>query len=74
MTKKEREAVASKAYNLLFEASELLNELIWERQEGQPEHFDKLSKLEQIKLITSRALIISSLQQVDSWKETLNSL
>lgn len=74
MTKQEREAGANKAYNLLFEASEILNEIIWERQEGQPEHFDKLSKLEQIKLITSRALIISSLQQVDSWKETLDSL
>ena len=74
MTKQEREAGANKAYNLLFEAGEILNEIIWERQEGQPEHFDKLSKLEQIKLITSRALIISSLQQVDSWKETLDSL
>ncbi len=74
MTKQQREAGANKAYNLLFEASEILNEIIWERQEGQPEHFDKLSKLEQIKLITSRALIISSLQQVDSWKETLDSL
>ena len=74
MTKQEREAEANKAYNLLFEACEKLNEIIWERQEGQPEHFDKLSKLEQIKLITSRALIISSLQQVDSWKETLKSL
>lgn len=33
MTKQEREAEANKAYNLLFEASEILNEIIWERQE-----------------------------------------
>ena len=74
MNKEERKEAANKAYNLLFEASEILNEIIWEHQEGQSEHFDNLSKLEQIKLITSRALIISSLQQVDSWKETLKSL
>lgn len=74
MNKQERESKANRAYELLLEANELLNEIIWESQEGQVDHFDKLSKLEQIKLISSRSHITSGLQQISSWQDTLKLL
>lgn len=37
-----------KAYNLVREAQNLLNEVIWESQEGQEDHFDRLPKFERI--------------------------
>lgn len=74
MNKEERKEAANKAYCLLLKAYELLNDIIWERQEGQSEHFDKLSKLEQLKLISSSSLIRSGLQEIDNWQEVLRSL
>lgn len=74
MNKEERKAAANKVYCLLLKAHELLNDIIWERQEGQPEHFDNLSKLEKIKLISSSSHIRSGLQEIDNWQDVLRSL
>ena len=74
MNKEERKDAANKVYCLLLEAHELLNNIIWEHQEGQPEHFDKLSKLEKIKLISSHSHIKSSLQEIDMWQEILKNI
>jgi len=73
MDKQEREARAARAYELLLEAHNIVNDIVWERQEGQEDHFDKLSKLEQINLIACRSLIASSFQAVNKWQETLKS-
>jgi len=74
MNKEERKDAAYKAYHLLLEAHELLNDIIWEHQEGQSEHFDKLSKLEKIKLISSHSHIKSSLQEIDMWQDILKNI
>lgn len=74
MNKKERRERANKAYCLLSEANELLNDIIWERQEGQDDHFDKLTKLEQIRLAGCRALISSGLVQISSLQDILANL
>ena len=73
MDKQEREARAAKVYELLLEAHNIVNDIIWEAQEGQADHFDKLSKLEQINLIACRSQIASSFQAVNNWHETLMS-
>ena len=74
MNKQERESRAARAYELLLEAHNIVNDIVWERQEGQEDHFDKLSKLEQINLIACRSLITSSFQAVNKWQETLKSI
>ena len=74
MNKQERANRAAKVYELLLEAHNIVNEIVWERQEGQEDHFDKLSKLEQINLIGCRSHIASSFQAVNKWQETLESL
>lgn len=73
MNKQERESRAARAYELLLEAHNIVNDIVWERQEGQEDHFDKLSKLEQIQLISIRAHISSGFQLVNKWQETLKS-
>lgn len=50
MTIKKRKKIVNKAIKLVLEAENLLQSIIWEKQEGQPNYFDNLSKLEQIKL------------------------
>lgn len=50
MTKEERIKRVDCVAQLLGEANSLLCGIIWERQEGQPDHFDKLQKLEQVML------------------------
>lgn len=74
MDKQEREARAAKVYELLLEAHNIVNDIIWEAQEGQADHFDKLSKLEQIQLISIRAHISSGFQSVNKWQETLQAI
>lgn len=74
MNKQERESRAARAYELLLEAHNIVNDIVWERQEGQEDHFDKLSKLEQINLIACRSHIASSFQAVNKWQETLKSI
>ena len=74
MNKQERAERAARAYELLLEAHNIVNDIVWESQEGQEDHFDKLSKLEQIQLISSRAHIASSFQAVSNWQDTLESL
>ena len=73
MNKQEREARAARAYELLLEAHNIVNDIVWERQEGQEDHFDKLSKLEQINLIACRSHIASRFKAVNKWQETLKS-
>lgn len=51
MTKEERIEKIKKAKKMAFEIKEIFNNIVWEKQEGQVEHFDKLSKAEQIALI-----------------------
>lgn len=74
MTRQERENAAIKAYNLLLKAHELMNDIIWERQEGQPEHFDKLAKLEKLKIIATSSHIKSGLQEISYWQDVLRNL
>lgn len=74
MDKQEREARAARVYKLLSEAHTLINDIIWEAQEGQADHFDKLSKLEQITLIAIRSHNASSIQAINNWQETLKSI
>lgn len=74
MDKQEREARATKVYELLLEAHNIVNGIIWEAQEGQADHFDKLSKLEQITLIAIRSHNASSIRAINNWQETLESL
>lgn len=50
MTIEKRQKVVNKAIKLVTEAENLLQSIIWEKQEGQPNYFDNLSKREQIKL------------------------
>lgn len=50
MTKEERIKRVDCVAQLLGEAKKLLNDIVWEGQEGQPDHFDKLQKLEQVML------------------------
>lgn len=74
MDKQEREARAARVYKLLSEAHTLINDIIWEAQEGQADHFDKLSKLEQITLIAIRSHNASSIRAINNWQETLKSI
>lgn len=74
MDKQEREASATKVYELLLEAHNIVNDIIWEAQEGQADHFDNLSKLEQITLIAIRSHNASSIQAINNWQETLKSI
>ena len=50
MTKEERIKRIDCVAQLLGEANSLLRGIIWERQEGQPDPFDKLQKEEKILL------------------------
>lgn len=50
MTIEKRKNIVNKAIKLVTEAEDLLQSIIWEKQEGQSDHFNNLSKLEQIKL------------------------
>lgn len=51
MTKKERIEKIKKAQTMASEIKDIFNSIVWENQEGQSEHFDKLSKADQIALI-----------------------
>jgi hypothetical protein len=53
MKKEERIKRVDDALHLIEEAQKLLKDIIWEGQEGQPDHFDKLQKLEQVMLCGS---------------------
>lgn len=74
MTKKEREYRANKVCQLLEEASELLNGIVWEPQERQPDYIDKLSRLERINIISARAHTESCLIYTRGWRDALSSL
>ncbi len=74
MDKQERANRAARAYELLLEAHNIVNDIIWEAQEGQADHFDKLSKLEQITLIAIRSHNASSIRAINNWQETLKSI
>lgn len=53
MKKEERIKCVDNALQLAVEAQKLLEDVVWEGQEGQPDHFDKLQKLEQVMLCGS---------------------
>lgn len=53
MTQKERADRVSKSLQLIVEAEKLLGDIVWKGQEGQSDHFDKLSKLEKVMLCSS---------------------
>lgn len=74
MNKKEREYRANKVCQLLEEAAELLNGIVWESQEGQPDYIDKLTRLERIQIISTRALAEDCLIHARGWRDTLSSL
>lgn len=50
MKKEERIKRVNCVAQLLGEARTILNHIVFEDQEGQPDHFDKLQKLEQVML------------------------
>lgn len=51
MTKEERINKIKEAQTKASEVRFLLNDIVWESQEGQIEHFDMLNKAEKIALI-----------------------
>lgn len=61
-------------YNKLNELNELqmylADKVVWENQEGQPDHFDNLPKVEQIALIDIFNKVkqtVNSIEQFDHW-------
>lgn len=64
MKREERITKMNRVYDLLMEADEILNSIVWEKQEGQEDHFDKLSKLEQVKLSGCHCSIKQSKEMV----------
>lgn len=74
MNKEERINRVNKVEELLLEAPELINGIIYESEEGQPDHFNKLTKLEQIKIVSCRALLASSFIQIHGLQDTLSNL
>ena len=50
MKREERITKMNRVYDLLIEADEILTSIVWEKQEGQEDHFDELHKLEQVRL------------------------
>lgn len=51
-------------------AEDLLQSIIWEKQEGQPNHFNNLSKLEQIKLSRTHHSLKLSLISLNDLDDT----
>lgn len=68
MTRQEREERVKLALKFLSEADLLIKEIVWESQEGQPDHFDKLPKLEQVWFIGVKTTISHSVAGLQSLK------
>lgn len=50
MEKEKRVKRVEDALGLIEEAQKLIQDIVWEGQEGQPDHFDKLQKVEKVML------------------------
>ena len=68
MTRQERLERVKTALKLLSEADLLIKEIVWESQEGQPDHFDKLPKLEQVWFLGTKTSISHSVAGLQSLK------
>lgn len=53
MKKEKRVKRVERALQLVTKAKKLLDDIVWEGQGGQSDHFDKLQKLEQVMLCDS---------------------
>lgn len=70
MTKEERELKVRKAGVLAREIKQLLNDVVWESQEGQKDHFDNLTKVEKVALVglySDACNTVESIAQYESW-------
>jgi len=70
MTKEERESKILKAEQMAEEIRVLLDSIVWEGQEGQEEHFDKLSKSERFTIggiFNDACRLSQSLCQYHNW-------
>lgn len=70
MTKQERESKVRRAGELAREIKKLLNDVVWEPQEGQRDHFDNLTKVEKVALVglySDACNTVESIAQYESW-------
>lgn len=70
MTQEKFEPIYDKLSALNTLQTYLADKVVWENQEGQPDHFDKLPKAEQIALIDIYNKVnqtISAIEQFEHW-------
>lgn len=70
MDQKTRNQIIIEAKNNADIIRQKLYDIVWEKQEGQPDHFDKLSKTEQVVLIgllNDATKLFNSLSYYQSW-------
>lgn len=70
MTVEKRKEVIKKAIELVMEAEDLLQTIVWEKEEGQSDHFNNLSKLEQIRLSGTHHSLKLSLTSLNNLNNT----
>ena len=70
MTKEKFDPIYDKLSSLNALHMYLADKVVWENQEGQPDHFDRLPKAEQIALIDMLNKVkqtISAIEQFEHW-------
>lgn len=70
MTKAERENTIEMISSLSIEVKDKLYNMVWENQEGQEEHFDKLNKAERVALVgllNNACNLVQSIEMYKSW-------